>query len=376
MMNSLYLFYNASIQGTMTMMGALRHRKVRHIAMGIVTSAILLDTLNRLVAGDDDDDENHYDKIPEWQRERNIILMVPGGENGERIMFPAPWGYNVFHTMGQQISSVLWGKKDPLKAAVTIATTALNAFNPIGGPSTIASLITPTIADPIIDIYTNKDHFGRKIMPDNTWQERAPDSTKYWSTVNPAAKWLAENLNKWTGGSEVRPGYVDISPETFEHWGNFVAGGAGAFAQRTQSAFMKLIRGEDIETHETPFLRRVYGTTSPSADRQRYFEIRDAVELTKQELKMLTESGRRKEAAEIRKERVLEVRMQKIVAEAEKQRTKIRKEIRKIEANRNLSTETKQRSVQKLREATDRLMLSVRKRFNRNYALDKGRLKP
>src|SRR5690606_20878797 len=81
--NSLYLFFNAGMQGSARMLQALKTSpKVRRIAAGIIVFAAMLDMLNRAIGGEDDDDIPKYDKIPPWVKERNLIIMNPWSEEG------------------------------------------------------------------------------------------------------------------------------------------------------------------------------------------------------------------------------------------------------------------------------------------------------
>lgn len=61
--NSLFLFFNASVQGTARIaLGLKRSKLIRRTAMGLIVSGFLMDMLNAMVAGDDDDDDkNDYD---------------------------------------------------------------------------------------------------------------------------------------------------------------------------------------------------------------------------------------------------------------------------------------------------------------------------
>ena len=367
MINAFYLFYNASIQGSVRMFRALRHKKVRRIVAGLTIASLMIDALNRAISDDDDDDQPFYDKIPFWEKERNLILMMPtfaGGDRGAYIKVPLPWGYNVFHTLGQQTGEVIAGVTDPLAAASNVGSAFLNSFNPIGGGETLLNLISPTVTKPVVEIYENKDWLGRPVMPtDFPGQVPTPDSEKYWSTVNPSFKWMAENLNWATGGDDIRGGLVDVSPESIEHWAKFVVGGAGAFAVRTEGAIEKWINGEDIESFEVPFTRRVYGEKSTWADRDIYYQIRDSVLLTERQLKVLSGTGRDAEMKRVMRDRADEMKMIPMVKKADSQLRKLRQARRAIEASQ-LTDEQKQKQLDAVAEHEERVMLVVRKRFN------------
>ena len=88
LIDSLYLFTNAGIQGsTILIKNVAKSPKVRALASSIVVGAYLMNMLNRSI----NDDE--YEKIPDGIKERNLIVMKP---NGNYIKVPLPWGYNIF----------------------------------------------------------------------------------------------------------------------------------------------------------------------------------------------------------------------------------------------------------------------------------------
>ncbi|HFO5252289.1 TPA: LPD38 domain-containing protein, partial [Escherichia coli] len=118
LMNSLYMFANASIQGTANLVRTLGHlngdgpllERLRwknlnvpqKIALAAVGAGYLLGSLNRSVAGEDDDGVNWYDKVPSHVKERNLVIMKSmfGGKAGEYWSIPLPYGYNVFFLLG------------------------------------------------------------------------------------------------------------------------------------------------------------------------------------------------------------------------------------------------------------------------------------
>jgi hypothetical protein len=354
MANALYLFYNAGIQGSVRMFQALRHPKVQKLAFGITASAFMLDIFNRWMAGDDDDGENFYDKIPFWEKERNLIMMLPGG-NGQYLKFPLPWGYNVFHVVGQQTAASMFGKETPGSAAFNMGKTALNAFNPIGGSDRIERMLSPTILDPFVDLGANKDYLDRKIMPeDYPGQVASPDSEKYWNTVNPQWKWVTKKLNELTGGNEVRPGAIDVSPETLEYWTEFIAGGAGAFVARSNNFITKLVTGEDIEAYQVPFTRRFYGSPSKYADMQAYYDLRDRVRLTEKEFKLFRERSRIEEGRALQK--TPEFKMVNSIKQADNQLRQLRKQIRALRADEKLKDAVKRQRIERLEDRMLRIM--------------------
>ncbi|EFG2119316.1 hypothetical protein BRV17_004544, partial [Escherichia coli] len=150
LMNSLYMFANASIQGTANLVRTLGHLngdgpllerlrwKNLNVPQKIVLAAVgagyLLGSLNRSVAGEDDDGVNWYDKVPSHVKERNLVIMKSmfGGKAGEYWSIPLPYGYNVFFLLGHTAEGVAAGDLTASRAAGNVVGGILGAFSPIG----------------------------------------------------------------------------------------------------------------------------------------------------------------------------------------------------------------------------------------------------
>lgn len=305
-MNSLYLFYNASVQGsTRLIYAATKSPKVRKLMAGTVAFAAALDIINRAIGGKDDDGEDRYDKIAPWIKERNMILMLPDDKGYAQI--PLPWGYNIFHVMGQTAGEAIT-KKDfkPLDGAAQIAGATISSFNPVGGEASILQVLSPSLTDPIVQWAENKDWAGRKLRPDTNMFAQKPSSQTYWSSVREPSRAIAEKLNELTGGDVIKPGKIDISPEAIDLAINTFTGSAGKFVANLISTPIKAIKGEDIETYEVPIFRRLYGRTGKQALTSDFYENMDAVQLVYRQLKHYKDD--KKKIEEIKTESIQEIR--------------------------------------------------------------------
>jgi len=254
-MNSLYAFFNANVQGAARLGDVLRTPRGAKIAGGIAASAWALDQYNRAVAGDSDKDGvNDYDAIPEYVKERNLVVMR--GEGGNPVLVPLPYGFNVLHTVGRQASAVLSGATKPGEAALAVGASLVNAFNPLGSESDLVQQLAPTFLDPIVQHVMNRDFAGRKIRPDYQAAELKPDSENYYKNINPFARSIAEWLNEQTGGDKLAPGFVSVSPETLEHFAGFATGGLGRFVGNTIGTGQAIVEGKVPDIRNIPFARR------------------------------------------------------------------------------------------------------------------------
>lgn len=363
-MNALYLFYNASIQGSArVIIAAHKSPKVRKLIGATIVFAMFLDLLNRELSGDDDDGKNRYDKVADHVKERNLIIMLPDGK-GDYIKIPLPWGYNVFHVMGSVMGEALTKKNFRASAgAARVASSVFGAFNPIGGESSIAQAISPTVTDPIVQWGENKDWAGRPLRPEgNPFDVPQPESQQYWNSVREPTRWITEKLNELTGGSELRSGTVDINPEMIDLLIDTFTGGAGRFVADTFSTPIKAIKGEEIEIYEIPLLRKLYGRPGLGTLYQEYYRNADAVRVTEKEAKHYLDMGDHTALAKLKRERRGEYDLINARRKTASQLTKARKQRKKIEAS-DLSEREKKAQL----EAVGKDIKDLMNRFNRLY---------
>lgn len=265
--NALYIFFNASIQGTFRMARAVARSRTAQIAVASIFAAGFgMEFLNALLSGGDDDD-NPYDKIPEYEFERNMIIMLPGGDY---VKLPLAYGYNVPYIAGQQLARLLRGKTETGAAAAMVGTAAIDSFNPLGTVGSIGQLAAPWFVDPFVQSGENKNFAGSPIMP-TQYDEKKPLSESYWKTAPSWAKWVSRQLNEATGGNVGRPGAVDISPETIQHYVEFAGGGVGRFLANAYATGEKIVTADELLPEKMPFVRRFYGKTDTGAAVERQF---------------------------------------------------------------------------------------------------------
>lgn len=289
-MNAWYLFYNAAVQGTAVVWNAVKHPKTRKLIYLIVAAGIANDIVMRMMGGDDDDRERRYDKIPEHEKEGNMILMLPPGaryklESGEEVSYlklPLPYGFNTFFYAGEKIGEIVDNKVignkrvvKPAESAALVGMAFFNSFSPIGGNSGSPSqAIAPTLADPFVQIFENKNWAGSPIMPEGSpFDNPPPDSERYFKSATQPARDIAAWLNQHTGGSQITPGGIDVSPETLDHFWDFALGGLGRFLSGTGSTIHDVVvKPDDLELKEVPFLRRIVGVVGDRYVSDKFYE--------------------------------------------------------------------------------------------------------
>ena len=293
LMNSLYLFYNASIQGSFALMSAaVRSKKVQKIWLSAVAAGFLIDQLNALFSGEDEDQQRIYDKIPDYVLEHNVIITLSGLGGREYLAIPMPYGLNFAVNMGRSLSRRGRGAYTNGEFINSFFGTFVDAVNPIGGTESLGNFVFPTVLDPFVDTLLDNEDFAKKPVykEGSPFGLQKPDSQLYWSTTSPIFKNTADFLNTATGGSSARSGLIDWSPDVMEYWYGFLTGGVGRFVERSgRFAFnvvddpASLFSEEGIR--QVPFVRKVIGSVSSREDTARFIAGRDQILTVEADLK-------------------------------------------------------------------------------------------
>jgi hypothetical protein len=283
--NSLYLFANAGIQGSTRIIRTIKNnpKQMAKLLGGTMATATALSIANMNIGGDDDDGVNHYAQVDDFIKARNMIFMIPNS-GGRYIKIPLPWGYNVFWALGTEIGDAM--TQDGYKALDGVSrmiTTTMDAFNPLQS-ATLLQTLSPTIGDPFAQVSENKTFYGSPLMPGGNPFSRTPqpDSERYWKSARPVSKAAAKFMNTVTGGDKIRPGLVDVSPETLDLTFDFFTGGAGRFIMDTMMLPATMIT-EGPTAKNTPGIRRVFGEKSEHKVTTDYMDnITDVLRLREQ----------------------------------------------------------------------------------------------
>lgn len=273
-MNALYLFYNASIQGSVRMLRAIvqkDNRMLHKMLAATVGFAIAVELMNNLIDGDDDE----YDNIPDQVKDRNLVIMDPFElTEGGYFKIPLPWGYNLFHIVGQEIAKATLaaaGEKPQysmFNSASRILNNSLQAFNPVQDGSVLQT-ISPTIIDPMTRIAENKDWHGGRLYPD--YNEKQANYLKHFSNARESSKDIAKWLHEATLDPKTLSSTIDISPEWIDMYIDYATGSVGRVITDAAGLAAAVIAGDEMpELKRVPIARKVYQSIADS-DRQRMF---------------------------------------------------------------------------------------------------------
>jgi hypothetical protein len=251
--NSLWLFANAGIQGSARIYDAFKHKRVKAIAGGLVSLGFLSSFINRAI----DDDE--WDQTDDIIKDGNWIVLLP---NGKSVTMRVPYGWGTFKNIGGIAEEVMFGDTDITEGISRIVKSVIDGFIPLSGGS-ISQFIAPTVADPIIQITENKAWHGGPIMPEQPqFSPKKPDAERYFKSARPMSVATAKAIRKATKDAplpleilKLEKGPIDVSPETLDHIIDTFGGGTARFLANTLQSGKSVISGEELELANVPFLR-------------------------------------------------------------------------------------------------------------------------
>ena len=262
---ALYAFFNASVQGTARMYQTLRGPAGKKIFYG----GLLLGSAQALLLAAAGFDE---DEPPDFVKERNLIIPTGGDKY---ITIPMPLGFNVIPNTSRIMTEwFLSGGKDTSKRIAQMTGAFLEMFNPIGNAGWSFQTFAPTIADPAVALFENKDWTGKAIAKkDISDLDPTPGYTRAKETASWFSKKLAEFLNYASGGTKYRPGVFSPTPDQFDYLIGQLFGGVGREIMKAEQTITSMITGEELPTYKVPLVGRFYGETkSQAAQRDRFYD--------------------------------------------------------------------------------------------------------
>ena len=380
--NAWYLFFNASVQGTARLarsLGTLKdvrkpngeleswHKRLnasQKLAFGLSLTSGMLAAVNIAMSDEDEDGVLFYNKIPDYEKERNLIFMYDG-EHYFKV--PLPYGFNVMSNLGTAMAEVAGGHREMTEATMFIANSAFSSFSPIsfGQSENMAKYITkaiiPTVVKPLVEIATNETYFGSSVYreqfpvgapkPDSELAFRSPEAVQQFFS------WM----NKATGGSAQVPGSVDINPDQFWYGLEYYIGGAGQFVTRSlgtgRDMFEMMKEGKKIKmaANDFPFIRKLYGEVSKYYDSDKYTDNADLISQLYKE---------RKESDDKKSDRYSGVTKLESMRKSTEKKLKLLRKKRK-EAREIKNYVDKQNRMQELYEKERSLLMEFNKAFEK-----------
>lgn len=256
--SALYGFFNSSVQGTTRTLETLRGPAGKKIIAGGLALGVI-QALALAIAGFDDE------QPPPFVRDKNLVIPIPGTDK-KYLTWPMPLGLNILPNIGRITAELmLSGGKDAGKKMAHLLTMTLDSFNPFGSSESVAQLISPTFADPIIALAENKDAFGRPIYKKDKDTAPTPGSSRAKDTASTFSKEVSKFLNFMTGGSEDRKGGFSPTPDQIDYVIGQVTGGIGRELMKIDQSLRSLGSGEELPPYKIPVAGRFYGDAAGQA---------------------------------------------------------------------------------------------------------------
>lgn len=250
-LNALYMFSNASIQGSYKMIRALKNPKVLATTVGLITAASVSNDAHK-----DSIDPDWRDKVSDFERSSNFVIVLDNKDGKfRRIDIPVGWGIKPIKVMVDTLHDKAVGKSKG-SSALKVAKAIAGGYNPLGGNSLLQSAV-PTIGDVATDITTNTSFSGGSITPKGS--ELANPSKRYYpETPETLGGRLAIKLVQ--GTEEIG---LDLTPEDVKYIIKSYGGGPLNFSTGMYNMLDEAIHGEYVKEEDRVMMRRFYKVSDP-----------------------------------------------------------------------------------------------------------------
>ena len=270
--NLLYVFSNADIQGKFRLFrGVVKDGKVNQKALQVIGvlmfTGFVSSLINRLR------DEEEWDNVEDHIKDRHWVWMR---ENGNHIKIPMAFQYNIPIAIGGMIEQMAFGELDEAEASMKIFKMFTDVLNPLGSSGSMLQTISPTLADPFVQLYENKNWLGKDIKPeeaDTFSPKKKPESQLYWGNDKTLSKKTTAWLNEVTGGSTTERGLIDVSPEYVDHMFEAIVGGTGRFVKKSLSSSKAILSDAPMELSDIPILGGHFGESTRRKIKKEFNEL-------------------------------------------------------------------------------------------------------
>jgi len=295
-LSAYYAFLNASIQGTARLAQTIDPRTksgkliiAGGMAIGMAQSLMLM------AAGFDDDEPS------EFLKERNFIIPT-GWLTGKKTyaMWPYPLGFNILPNTGRLLidgAARLADGKGVGDLAINAFSMAVSSTNPLGGNAATLQSYMPTIADPFVAVYENKDSFGRPIAKEDRGLNPTPGYTRSREPANPIFQGIAEFMNNITSRDPDVKGLISPTADQLSYIAEQIGGGVYREASRAVKYAVNVLNGEETPEHQVPLAGKIVGDLgSNSAISQKFYT--NVKNMAEHELVIKAHRERRQSTAE------------------------------------------------------------------------------
>jgi len=268
-------FGNVAIQ-TGARMGAavVRSKIMRRVFAGTVAAGFMSAMYNYLIGGDDKDGVAYYDKVAEWDKHLNVIIMNPFHRDDKGrpvpIKIPMPYNWAFPFALGQALGTMAFSKtRGAVRKMIAMSTMAgVEAFSPFAQEGNLAALLAPELTRPLVHTYTNQNWTGSPVHMDPDYQ-KGPRSESGFRNTGEGWKYSARMLNTMSGGDKRHSGYIDMFPEDLRELFDYYSGTGTQrrFVTNATTTAQNAVGGKPVDYSRVPLARVFMGADYDSADR-------------------------------------------------------------------------------------------------------------
>lgn len=203
------IFWNATVQGSyQTYKMIMEHPAKTTFALGgvpIALSAFALPALNAVICAFIGDDEDaYYDELPDYVRQRNLCIKNPLGRGWLKI--PLDPATQKVWAAGDAIGAA-WRGKRQIDYWGDLGANAVGLFSPVDiywgdrndnlseRALSAATSFTPTLIQPLLHSYANRDWKGKPLYNDSRYIDQLPSYAKSFKSDKESLKALSKFLN-------------------------------------------------------------------------------------------------------------------------------------------------------------------------------------
>lgn len=261
---SLYIFWNAAIQGTGNLFKNYRRHPLKATAMttfwlglGYLMSAFMMGADGD---GDDDDKEkyNGYFNLSQFIRRDNLCISVGGGQYAT---LPLPIEFRAVYGIGELFGSVTSGKEQLTGDEIAYALfEQVSQIAPIDYSSGGMNAFIPSVFRPLVEVAQNKSWTGLPIAKETPFNKYMPEYTKHYKNTNGILVGFTEQLNHAFGGDKVTRAsteWAEVNPAKVEYLMNAYLGGFFQVVDQTIKTAETVAGAREFDPRNITLLNRV-----------------------------------------------------------------------------------------------------------------------
>jgi GNAT superfamily N-acetyltransferase len=247
-LNAVYLFYNAAMQGAAATVRVLRNPKVAAFLGGMATLQYMMAAA--MMGDDDDDGITSWDKVPDYVKRTSLVIPLGHitGNPDDYYALPMPYGFNVFPYAGGRVAQYAeHGRRTTdTSAVVDVLKSMTEAFSPVPLAEGGNALFGDQLGF-MMGLYGNTDDFGNPIVNDRFAPEGTPKAL-LGRPDTPQAYHVAARAMAILGGGDLAKriaplGPLDVAPEQIEAVVNYLTGGIGSLGNKSVKLYEQLDAG-------------------------------------------------------------------------------------------------------------------------------------